>query len=136
MDFIFYSFPQGGVVMNTNLVENNNKIGGTMNHRMNSQSDREKGIPQQVSNTLSAHGSNSAEAHGSKMADCFCSTSDSTGTAERLETYSGNDTATLRSNNGIMSNEEFLSCTEFNGWLNTQSTINPVQRPTPERRKT
>lgn len=52
--------------MNTNLVENNNRIGGTMNHRMNSQSDREKGIPQQVGNTLSAHGSNSAEAHGSK----------------------------------------------------------------------
>ena len=61
------------------------------------------------------------------MADCFCSTSDSTGTAERLETYSGNDTAILRSCNGIMSNEEFYSCTEFNGWLNTQSTINPVR---------
>lgn len=113
--------------MNTNLVENNSRIGGTMNHRMNSLSDREKGIPQQISNTLSAHGSNSAEAHGPKMADCFCSTGDSTGTAERLETYSGNDTAILRSNNGIMSNEEFYSCTEFNGWLNTQSTINPVQ---------
>lgn len=61
------------------------------------------------------------------MADCFCSTSDSTGTAERLETYSGNDTAILRSNNGIIRNEEFLSCTEFEGRLNTQSTINPVQ---------
>ena len=36
MDFIFYSFLQGGVVMNTNLVENNSRIGGTMNHRMNS----------------------------------------------------------------------------------------------------
>ena len=61
MDFILYSFPQGGVVMNTNLVENNSRIGGTMNHRMNSQSDREKGISQQVGNTLLAHGSNSAE---------------------------------------------------------------------------
>ena len=98
-----------------------------MNHGMNSQSDREKGIPQQVSNTLSAHGSNSAEALVPNMADCFCSTSDSTGTAERLETYSGNDTATLWSNNGIMSNEEFYSCTEFDGGLNTQSTINPVR---------
>ena len=104
--------------MNTNLVENNNRIGGVVNRGMNSQSDREKGIPQQVSNTLSAHGSNSAEAHGSKMVDCFCSTSDSTGTAERLETYSGNDTATLWSNNGIMSNEEFYSCTECDGGLN------------------
>ena len=113
--------------MNTNLVENNSRFGGTMNHRMNSQSDREKGIPQQVGHPLLAHGSNFAEVHGSNMADCFCSPSDSTGTAERLETYSGNDTATLRSNNGIMSNEEFYSCTECDGGLNTQSTINPVR---------
>lgn len=90
--------------MNTNLVENNSRIGGTMNHRMNSQSDREKGIPQQAGHTLLAHGSNFAETHGSNMADCFCSPSDSTGTAERLETYSGNGTATLRSCNGIIRN--------------------------------
>lgn len=121
--------------MNTNLVENNNKIGGTMNHRMNSQSDREKGIPQQVGHPLLAHDSNFAETHGSNMADCFCSTGDSTGTAERLETYSGTDTAILRSNNGIMSNEEFYSCTEFDGGLNTQSTINPVQPLNGERRE-
>ena len=135
MDFILYSFPQGGVVMNTNLVESNNRIGGVVNHGMNSQSDREKGIPQQVSNTLSAHGSNSAEALVSNMADCFCSTSDSTGTAERLETYSGNDTAILRSNNDIMSNKEFHSCTEFEGGLNTQGTINPVRPLNCERRE-
>ena len=61
MDFILYSLPQGGVVMNINPVENNNRIDGVMNHRMNSQSDREKGIPQQVGNILLAHGSNSAE---------------------------------------------------------------------------
>lgn len=113
--------------MNTNLVENNNRIGGVMNHRMNSLSDREKGIPQQVSNTLSAHGSNSAEALVPNMADCFCSTCDSTGTAERLETYSGNGTATLRSNNGIMSNEKRHSCTEFDGGLNTQRTQTPIE---------
>ena len=121
--------------MNTNLVESNNRIGGVVNHGMNSQSDREKGIPQQVSNTLSAHGSNSAEALVPNMADCFCSTSDSTGTAERLETFRGNDTAILRNNNGIMSNEEFYSCTEFEGGLNTQSTINPVQPLNSERRE-
>ena len=121
--------------MNTNLVENNSRIGGTMNYRMNSQSDREKGILQQVGNTLLAHGSNSAEVHGSNMADCFCSTSDSTGTAERLETYSGNDTAILRSNNDIMSNKEFHSCTEFEGGLNTQGTINPVRPLNGERRE-
>ena len=121
--------------MNTNLVENNSRIGGTMNHRINSQSDREKGISQQVGNTLLAHGSNSAEEHGSNMADCFCSTSDSTGTAERLETYSGNDTAILRSNNDIMSNKEFHSCTEFEGGLNTQGTINPVRPLNCERRE-
>lgn len=121
--------------MNTNLVENNNRIAGVMNYRMNSLSDREKGIPQQVGNTLLAHGSNSAEVHGSNMADCFCSTCDSTGTAERLETYSGNDTAILRSNNDIMSNKEFHSCTEFEGGLNTQSTINPVQPLNGERRE-
>ena len=113
--------------MNTNLVENNSRIGGTMNHRVNSQSDREKGISQQVGNTLLAHGSNSAETHGSNMADCFCSTSDSTGTAERLETFRGNDTAILRSNNDIMSNKEFHSCTEFEGGLNTQYTTNTVE---------
>ena len=135
MDFILYSFPQGGVVMNTNLVENNNKIGGTMNHRMNSQSDREKGIPQQVCNTLLALGSNSAEAHGSNMADCFCSTGESTGTKEGLGTYSGKNTAILQSNNGTMSNEEFHSCTESDGGLNTQSTINPVQPLNGERRE-
>lgn len=105
--------------MNTNFVENNSRIGGTMNHRMNSQSDREKGIPQQVGNTLLAHGSN--------MADCFCSTGESTGTTEGLGTYSGKNTAILQSNNGTMSNEEFHSCTESDGGLNTQSTINPVQ---------
>ena len=121
--------------MNTNLVENNSRIGGTMNHRMNSQSDREKGISQQVGHPLLAHGSNSAEEHSSNMADCFCSTSDSTGTAERLETFRGNDTAILRNNNGIMSNEEFYSCTEFEGWLNTQSTIYPVQPLNSERRE-
>ena len=121
--------------MNTNLVENNSRIGGTMNHRMNFQSDREKGISQLVGNTLLAHGSNSAEVHGSNMADCFCSTSDSTGTAERLETYSGNDTAILRSNNDIMSNKEFHSCTEFEGGLNTQGTINPVRPLNCERRE-
>lgn len=121
--------------MNTNLVENNSRIGGTMNHRMNSQSDREKGIPQQVCNTLLALGSNSAEAHGPKMADCFCSTSDSTGTAERLETFRGNNTAILQSNNGTMSNEEFHSCTESDGGLNTQSTINPVRPLNCERRE-
>ena len=69
------------------------------------------------------------------MADCFCSTSDSTGTAERLETYSGDDTAILRSYNGIIRNEEFLSCTEFDGRLNTQRTINPVQPLNGERRE-
>ena len=113
--------------MNTNLVENNSRIGGTMNHRMNSQSDREKGISQQVGNTLLAHGSSSAEEHGSNMADYFCSTSDSTGTAERLGTYSGKNTAILRSNNDIMSNEEFHSCTEFEGGLNTQRTQTPIE---------
>lgn len=121
--------------MNTNLVENNNRIGGVMNHRMNSQSDREKGIPQQVGHPLLAHGSNFAETHGSNMADCFCSPSDSTGTAERLGTYSGKNTAILQSNNGTMNNEEFHSCTEFDGGLNTQSTINPVQPLNGERRK-
>ena len=135
MDFILYSFLQGGVVMNTNLVENNNRIGGVMNHRMNSLSDREKGIPQQVSNTLSAHGSNSAEALVPNMADCFCSPSDSTGTAERLETYSGKNIAILQSNNSTMSNEEFHSCTEFEGGLNTQSPINPVRPLNCERRE-
>lgn len=69
------------------------------------------------------------------MADCFCSTGESTGTTEGLGTYSGNDTAILRSNNGIMSNEKFYSCTEFDGGLNTQSTINPVQPLNGERRE-
>lgn len=81
--------------MNTNLVENNSRIGGTMNHRMNSQSDREKGISQQVGHPLLAHGSNFAETHGSNMADCFCSTGESTGTTEGLGTYSGKNTAIL-----------------------------------------
>ena len=110
--------------MNTNLVENNNRIGGVMNHRMNSQSDREKGIPQQVGHTLLAHGSNFAETHGSNMADCF-STGESTGTTEGLGTYSGKNTAILQSNNGTMSNEEFHSCTESDGGLNTQIQSNP-----------
>ena len=64
-----------------------------------------------------------------KRADCFCTTSDATGTAERLETYSGNDTAILRSN------KEFHSCTEFEGGLNTQGTINPVRPLNCERRE-
>ena len=45
MDFILYSFPQGGVVMNTNLVENNNRIGGVVNHGMNSNQTGRKEFP-------------------------------------------------------------------------------------------
>ena len=45
MDFILYSFPQGGVVMNTNLVESNNRIGGVVNHGMNSNQTGRKEFP-------------------------------------------------------------------------------------------
>lgn len=45
MDFIFYSFLQGGVVMNTNLVENNSRIGGVVNYGMNSNQTGRKKFP-------------------------------------------------------------------------------------------
>lgn len=102
--------------MNTKLIENNNGIVRAIQYGKITHSDMEIGLTGKTSLT-----------HGSYLAGCIRSTIDSSCTAERLETYTDNDTVTFHSNNGAVNCEKFHHYIEPDDGMNAQHTTNTVE---------
>ena len=77
--------------MNTKLIENNNGIVRAIQYGKITQSDMEIGLTGKTS-----------LAQDSSFEDYFCSIIESSCAAERLETYTDNDTVDFHSNNSVV----------------------------------